>query len=85
MKLTPIFNQYLRHTAIPKLEWKKTKGKMVFRWKTDETKFNMPVDVKIKGKKERIYPTANWKTSKFKINTLQDVEVMMDDFYINVN
>ena len=51
MNLTPIFNQYLRHAAIPKLEWRKTKGKLQLRWKTDETKFNMPVDIKIKGKK----------------------------------
>ena len=85
MNLTPVFNQYLRHATIPKLELRKTKGKLGFRWKADETKFNMPVDIKIKGKKYRIYPTNTWNTTKYKINKLVDVEVLTNDFYIDVN
>ena len=85
MNLTPVFNQYLRHATIPKLELRKTKGKLGFRWKADETKFNMPVDIKIKSKKYRLYPTTNWNTTKYKINKLADVEMMTNDFYIDVN
>ena len=85
INLTPIFNQYLRHTAIPKLELRRTKGKLQFRWESDETKFNMPIDIKIKGKKYRLYPTNTWNTSKYKINKLEDVEVLTNDFYIDVN
>ncbi|UPT70803.1 MAG: M1 family metallopeptidase [Flavobacterium sp. JAD_PAG50586_2] len=85
MNLTPVFNQYLRHAAIPELEYRINKGKLQFRWKADESKFAMPVDVKIKNKKARIYPTINWVTSKFKIDSLQDIEVLTNDFYIKVN
>ena len=85
MNLTPVFNQYLRHATIPKLELRKKKGKLGFRWKADETKFNMPVDIKIKSKKYRLYPTTNWNTTKYKINKLADVEMMTNDFYIDVN
>lgn len=85
MNLTSVFNQYLRHTAIPKLEIRKTKSKLAFRWKTNETKFNMPIDIEIKGKKTRVYPTTTWTTSKFKINKLNDVAILTDDFFINVN
>lgn len=85
MNLTSIFDQYLRHANIPNLDLRITKGKLEYRWKADEIKFNMPVDIKIKGKKERILPTVNWTTSKFKIETLQDVEVLRDDFFITVN
>ena len=85
MNLTPVFNQYLKHTTIPKLEYRKTKGKLQYRWKADETKFNMPVDIKIKSKKYRLYPTNTWNTSKYKINKLEDVEVLTNDFYIDVN
>lgn len=85
MELTPIFNQYLRQAAIPVLELKKTKGKLAIRWKADEAKFNMPVDIRINGNKKRIYPVAVWKTTKFKIKSLKKVEVLSDDFYIDVN
>ncbi|HNP33901.1 MAG TPA: M1 family metallopeptidase [Flavobacterium sp.] len=85
MNLTPVFDQYLKHTAIPNLELRISKGKLEYRWKVDENKFAMPVDVNIKGKKTRIYPTTNWTTSKFKIDSLQDVEALTNDFYINVN
>lgn len=85
MNLTPVFDQYLRHAAIPALEYRINKGKLQFRWKADESKFAMPVDVKIKNKKARIYPTSNWATSKFKIVSLEDVEVLTNDFYIKVN
>ncbi len=85
MNLTPIFNQYLRHAAIPKLELKKTKGKLAFRWKADETKFDMPVDIKIKGNKYRVYPTTKWNTSKYSLTKIEDIQVLTDDFYIDVN
>ena len=85
MNLTPIFNQYLRHTSIPNLEMRIKKGKLESRWKTDESKFAMPIDVKIKGKKIRIYPNTKWTSSKFKIKTLRDVEVLTNDYYITVN
>ncbi|MES2411291.1 MAG: M1 family metallopeptidase [Bacteroidota bacterium] len=85
MNLTPVFNQYLRHAAIPKLELRKSKGKLGLRWKTDEPNFNMPVDVKIKGNKYRIYPTNKWNASKYSITKIEEVEVMTNDFYITVN
>ena len=83
--LTSVFNQYLRHTSIPKLEFRKTKGKLQFRWESDESNFNMPIDIKIEGKKYRLYPTNTWNTSKYKINKLEDTEVLTNDFYIDVN
>jgi aminopeptidase N len=85
MDLTPVFNQYLRHSAVPKLELRISKGKLQSRWNADEDKFNMPVDLKIKGQKIRIYPVTTWTTSKIKINSLENVELLSDDFYINMD
>src|SRR3974390_935307 len=46
MNLTPVFNQYLRHTALPVLEIKfTTPGSVSYRWKADEASFAMPVRV----------------------------------------
>ena len=85
MKLITVFNQYLRYANIPILELRKSKGKLEFRWKADESKFNMPVDIKIKGEKYRLYPTKNWNNTKYKINNLKDVKLLTDNFYINVD
>jgi aminopeptidase N len=85
MKLTPVFDQYLRHPQIPKLEMRMNKGKLQFKWTADESKFAMPIGVKINGKPARITPTTSWKTSKFKVSSLEEVEVLTNDFYISIN
>ncbi|MGV3696256.1 M1 family metallopeptidase [Flavobacterium sp.] len=85
MNLTPVFNQYLRHAEIPKLELKIAKGKLQYRWNTEETNFAMPVDVKIDGQKTRLQPSQQWTASKYQVKDLNNVEVLTNDFYINVN
>jgi aminopeptidase N len=62
--LTPIFNQYLRHTALPKLELKFTPGEVSYRWKVDEAGFAMPVRVGTKDHWQIIQPTTEWQTMK---------------------
>ena len=51
MNLTPIFDQYLRHTGIPTMELKfdEGAGTVKYRWKADVAGFAMPVRV---GKKD---------------------------------
>lgn len=85
MNLTPVFDQYLRHAKIPVLEMQIKKGKLQYRWKADESLFAMPVDIKVKDSKIRITPTVDWTLSDFKVNSLDDIKVMTNDFYINVN
>lgn len=85
VNLTPVFDQYLRHTKIPALEMQIKKGKLQYRWKTDESLFAMPVDIKINDKKVRITPSVDWTVSNFKVNSLDEIKVMTDDFYIRVN
>jgi len=85
MKLTPIFDQYLRHTAIPKLELKvdDAKGELSYRWIADEANFAMPVKVGTKDKWTIIYPTTTWKTDKTDIKNA-DLSVATDLYYIDV-
>ena len=85
MDLTPIFNQYLRHKDIPKLRLKITDNKLAYQWTSNEKNFNMPIDVTIEGKKTRIAPSTEWQTSKIKIKSLEDVVVLINDFYVNVS
>ncbi len=85
INLTPVFNQYLKHPKIPVLERQIKKGKLQLRWKVDEPNFSMPIGIKVNGIAERITPTTEWTTAKTKVKRMEDVEVMTNDFYINVN
>lgn len=62
LDLTTFWNQYLRTTKIPMLEYKVTNDKFQFRYSHILADFSMPVDVVIDGKKQRIYPAKKWKT-----------------------
>ncbi len=86
MDLTPIFNQYLRHTAIPVLELKfdEAEGTVSYRWKVDEPGFAMPVRVGKKDNWQIIRPTTDWQTMKTPL-TKDEFDVATDLYYINVD
>ena len=62
LDLTPEFNQYLRHTALPTLELRldPANGRVSYRWKVDEEVFRMPVEVGDPAHWQRITPTVDW-------------------------
>jgi aminopeptidase N len=83
---TPIFDQYLRHTAIPTLELKFNagEGNVAYRWKVDVHGFAMPVRV---GKKENwrlIQATTDWQTMKTPL-AKDEFDVATDLYYINID
>jgi len=83
--LTPVFDQYLRHTALPVLELKfdEAAGSVSYRWKVDEAGFTMPVRVGSKDAWQIITPTTDWKTMKTPIGT-DKFEVATDLYFITV-
>jgi len=65
LKLDKIFNQYLRYTKIPLLEYKIKNGALSYRWITDVKGFDMPIKVTLKnGTYSLIMPTNEWKFTK---------------------
>jgi aminopeptidase N len=85
LKLDKVFDQYLRHTNIPLLEYKIENGTLSYRWITDVKGFDMPVRVTLKdGVYSLIKPTNNWKT--IKVDTSITAENFKNDpaFYINI-
>jgi aminopeptidase N len=82
--LTPIFDQYLRHTAIPVLELKFSDGAVAYRWKADETKFAMPVKVGTKNYWQTILPTTEWKTMKTALGK-DEFAVATDLYFVEVS
>lgn len=83
---TPIFNQYLRHTALPALELKfnEANGTVAYRWMPDEAGFAMPVKVGSKEKWQVIQPTADWQTLKTPLKK-DEFEVATDLYFISVD
>ncbi|HYT49140.1 MAG TPA: M1 family metallopeptidase [Pyrinomonadaceae bacterium] len=86
MNLTPIFDQYLRHTAIPALELKfdDAAGMVSYRWRADEPKFAMPVKVGTRDHWQIIQPTTEWQTMKTSLKK-DEFKVATDLYFIDVN
>jgi aminopeptidase N len=85
MNLTPMFDEYLRHAALPALELKfdEANGAVAYRWKADEPAFAMPIRVGTKDNWQIIQPTADWKTMKTPLKK-DDFQVATDLYYVNV-
>jgi len=85
MNLTPIFDQYLRHTALPTLELKfdDAAGTVSYRWQADEPAFAMPVRVGARESWQIIQPTADWKNMKTPLKK-DEFQVATDLYFINV-
>jgi aminopeptidase N len=81
--LTPIFDQYLRHSALPILELKFTNGAVSYRWQVDEKEFAMPVRVGAAGKWQLIQPTTDWQTMKSPLKK-DEFEVATDLYFVEV-
>src|SRR5690606_10333821 len=64
--LTEFFNQYLRTTKIPTLEYKIENNELKYRWTQIVDKFDMPIQVTINGKEQWLFPKADWKTMVLK-------------------
>jgi aminopeptidase N len=86
MNLTPIFDEYLRHAALPVLELKfdDAAGAVSYRWKTDDAAFAMPIRVGDKDHWQIVQPTAEWKTMKTPLKKDQ-FAVATDLYYVDVS
>lgn len=85
LKLGKIFDQYLRHTQIPTLEYKVVNNLLSYRWVADVKEFNMPVRVSIHANGyDLIYPTSKWKQVKLDPSISADNFKADPNFYINI-
>jgi aminopeptidase N len=86
LSLTPIFNQYLRHAQIPRLEllFGEAPGTVMYKWRADEEEFSMPVRVGTPDHWQIIHPTTHWQTMQTSLSK-DDFQVDTDHYYIDVN
>jgi len=62
--LTAFFNQYLRSTKIPTLEYNIDEDNITYRYTNVVEDFDMPVRVYIGDKEHWLFPTMEWKSEK---------------------
>ena len=58
------FNQYLRTTMIPKLEYQRLGKNLKFRYVDVVEDFDMPLRIFVDEKEHWIFPNSEWKTKK---------------------
>jgi aminopeptidase N len=78
--LKPLFNQYLRETQVPTLEFKKDGKKLKYRWSDCLTNFNTPVRIELNNQIMWINPTTSWKEYKSK-NKIESINIDKN-FYV---
>jgi aminopeptidase N len=89
--LRPIFYQYLKYAAIPKLVYtlKKIKGKkyeLIYFWQTDVKNFNMPIQITSeRGKKEWLPVNNSIQTKLITLYAETDFKINEDLEYIKVD
>jgi aminopeptidase N len=82
INLSKVFDQYLRTTKVPTLEYKLRGSKLSYRWSNVVPGFAMPVKVTASpGKLAWIRPTENWKTATVRLNRPEDFHVD-ENFYV---
>ncbi|SFZ92551.1 Peptidase family M1 [Flaviramulus basaltis] len=78
--LTEFFNQYLRDTRIPTLEYSIKGKELKYRWANIVDKFDTPVQVTIDGIEQWLFPTGDWKTMSLENSK---ASLLIDrDFYV---
>lgn len=85
-QLQPIFDEYLRHAAIPTLELRfdEAAHSVSYRWLAQEKGFAMPVRVGLKDNWQIIHPTLAWQKMPTWI-AADRFEVATDLYYVNVS
>ena len=82
LDLKGFFNQYLRTTKIPVLEYNVEGKKLNYKWTNTVEEFVMPIQIEIDGESQWIKPSSENKTLKLKS---KNSKIVVDrDFYITV-
>jgi aminopeptidase N len=76
--LTNVFDQYLRTTKIPLLEYRRTNSSIQYRWSNTPKVFTMPLQL---SNGQWIHPSTAWQTLKLKTG----MSIVVDpNYYIAV-
>jgi aminopeptidase N len=81
--LSPVFDQYLRTTQVPTLEYRIRGGTLSYRWADVVPGFAMPMRVRLRpGAYEWLRPTASWQDAE--VAVAPEAFEVDPDFYVGV-
>jgi aminopeptidase N len=81
LDLTKVFDQYLRTTQIPDLEYKIKNSQLSFRWTNCIKGFNMPVRVIVDNTDVLLKPGTDWQ--KVRLLNMKDIKLNRN-YYVNL-
>ncbi|WP_394750579.1 M1 family metallopeptidase [Spongiimicrobium salis] len=79
-ELTAFFEQYLRTTKIPLLEYEVEGNTITYRYSNIVPNFDMPIRIFIEGKEKWFFPTSEWATETFPGDT--STLIIDPNFYV---
>ena len=80
--LGKVFDQYLRTTQVPELEWTMSDGDLFMRWSNCVEGFSMPANIMVNGEERILQVSRNW---SFPVSGLRTAQVSVDrNWYVNV-
>jgi aminopeptidase N len=86
--LNKLFDQYLKYPAIPELDWKSRieNGNLIieYNWLTDVKDFEMPIEITVHGKTERLLVKNEKQTLIYTKSTIEDVLPDKTNFYYKI-
>jgi aminopeptidase N len=85
--LTPIFEQYLRHSKLPELKISISDNTLTYYWNCDVIDFEMPFEMEVQGTRVRLNGTQKQQTFNLKsnINSKNELKFNQSNFFITVN
>jgi aminopeptidase N len=78
--LSTVFNQYLRDTRVPTLEYYIKEKQLVYRWINCVDGFNMPIQIALDGKISNIQPKKQWQV--FTLDTANPKLTIDTNYYV---
>lgn len=81
LDLKPFFNQYLRKSKLPDLQYYTTKNQLYYRWTDVVDYFQMPIKITVNNTTFTIKPTNKWQSLKMPNRAKWTFD---DNYYINL-
>ena len=73
--LSRVFDQYLRTTMIPVLEWRMKRKRLYYRWSNCVPGFDLPVKISIDGAEHWLKPSTEWQALDDRLGRKAKVDV----------
>lgn len=80
---TKVFDQYLRYTKLPVLEYKIKGDQLFYRWVADVKDFNMPVEVKVGEQEMKLFPQKKWQSLKLGSSSLKGL-IVKPGYFVDI-